>query len=58
MRLQLFRSLWGCDVNAAWAAAGIGGRLDILKQHRYAGVEASLADIGGCAAERKDFVAE
>ena len=45
-------------MNQAWAAASLGGRLDMLKEQGYSGVEASIADLGGCAAERKDYVAE
>eukprot|EP00041_Stephanoeca_diplocostata_P007991 m.114755 g.114755 ORF g.114755 m.114755 type:complete len:327 (-) comp17123_c0_seq1:329-1309(-) len=57
MRLNVFRSLWGCEANLEWREAK--STLERLLQLRglgYSGVEASLNDMGACPAARRDFV--
>jgi len=51
--LALFRTLWGCDAHAAYAASGsFAEKAALLRRAGYDGVEASLADLGGTVDER------
>jgi hypothetical protein len=56
-KLQLFRSLWGCDAHAPFRAlSNAGDKLALLRSAGYEGIEASLADLGSCREERRDMV--
>ena len=56
--LALFRSLWGCNAHAPFRACrSAAERMLLLRGAGYDGVEASLADLGACTAERRDSVA-
>ena len=55
--LALFRSLWGCNAHAPFRACrSAAERMVLLRDAGFDGVEASLADLGSCAAERRDTV--